>query len=368
MSRLPFSLALALSAGRLLAADFVPSHYLDSIPSDCLPGDCSLREALLAANESPGPDRIVLSAGFYTLTRFGLDDDAGAGDLDVTEDLEIVGPAVTMTRIDADGFGPNYDEPVITVHAGTALTLRGLTLAMGKQDGIDVSGTLIVERCEIRENSFNGSGAGIVASDSAASIVVRDSAIVNNGRGIQMAGGELAVANTTFTSNNAFQISLTNVTLASCRHCTLADLLDGNPEIRLDGTTLELEASLVDGDCQLINGGEVSSLGGNLESPGDSCGLVAHVDSIAVGDPGLSTLGDHGGPTRTFDLAVDSAAVARVDASQCDGVDQRGVGRGEGFFDCDAGAVERTATAPPTPIFHDGFEQGNDNAWSFADV
>ena len=65
-------------------------------------GFCSLREAVLAANENGanasdcgkgdgGLDVIQLGAFHYTLSRSGVDDSAANGDLDVTDDLTIVG-------------------------------------------------------------------------------------------------------------------------------------------------------------------------------------------------------------------------------------------------------------------------------------
>jgi len=70
----------------------------DSLAVD---GNCTLREAIIAANTDAavdacpagsGADVVVVPAGTYTLTLIGADEDAAAtGDLDVTADLEIDG-------------------------------------------------------------------------------------------------------------------------------------------------------------------------------------------------------------------------------------------------------------------------------------
>jgi CSLREA domain-containing protein len=49
--------------------------------------DCSLCEAVIAANANPGADDIALPAGNYVLTIGGVGEDTGAtGDLDLTDD------------------------------------------------------------------------------------------------------------------------------------------------------------------------------------------------------------------------------------------------------------------------------------------
>ena len=73
-------------------------------------GNCSLREAIRAANldqavdacaAGNGADTIVLQNGVtYTLTRAGADDTAILGDLDITDDVTIVG---SNAIIDANG-------------------------------------------------------------------------------------------------------------------------------------------------------------------------------------------------------------------------------------------------------------------------
>src|SRR4051794_3163596 len=64
----------------------------------------SLREAVLAANASPGvPDTINLPAGTYTLTRTGADEDSAAtGDLDLWDDVTIRGAGAATTVVDGN--------------------------------------------------------------------------------------------------------------------------------------------------------------------------------------------------------------------------------------------------------------------------
>src|SRR5207244_3305019 len=68
--------------------------------------DCSLREAIIAANPvGTGADTINVPAGSYRLTLAGGDNTAATGDLDIRDDMTIVGAGASSTVIDAGGAG-----------------------------------------------------------------------------------------------------------------------------------------------------------------------------------------------------------------------------------------------------------------------
>lgn len=97
------------------AATFVVTTTADPSPGSCDPQDCSLREAILAANAAPGADTILVPAGTYTLQLVGVDDTGVAGDLDITD----------TTTIRASGGG-------VTVDANGAVTGdRGFDIVSG---------------------------------------------------------------------------------------------------------------------------------------------------------------------------------------------------------------------------------------------
>ena len=82
-------------------------------------GNCTLREAVIAANTDAGVDDcpagsgadvIVVPAGAYGLTLAGTGEDAAAsGDLDVTADVEIQGAGAATTAIDANHIDRVFD-------------------------------------------------------------------------------------------------------------------------------------------------------------------------------------------------------------------------------------------------------------------
>lgn len=349
----------------LAAVDFVVTRYDDPFPNGCAPTDCSLREAALDADDTAGADRILLSAGKYDLTRFTGDDEGVLGDLDLHDEVEIVGAGATMTTIDAAPIGTLAEDPVISAF-GT-LVLRDLKLTGSQVDGIRVFGAdVTIERCDVTNNSFQGNGAGVRATGGG-DLVIRDSSIINNGNGVEAIDVTAELENVTFHSNNAFQIFVGTGTLLFCTHCTVVDNPTGNGEVRVSNGIAFFANSIVSGNCEELAGGIVATQGGNVESPGDTCNFSTAADREDEPTAGLSALGDHGGATRTFDLLTGSPALALVEDGACSPHDQRGVARSpHPFEECDAGALERTANPLRTPIFADGFQQGDEEAWSAA--
>jgi hypothetical protein len=108
--------------------------------------------------------------------------------------------------------------------------------------------------------------------------------------------------------------------------------------------------SLIDGGCEHYQYQEtlpVMSLGHNIESPGDTCGLThpSDLDNVITDALKLGPLQDNGGPTMTHALGAGSVAIDRI-LPYCvdpDGAavatDQRGEPRPAGAG-CDVGAFE----------------------------
>lgn len=71
---------------------FTVTKTTDTNDGACTLDDCSLREAVIAANATPGLDIISLPAGTYTLSIPGAEEDfAATGDLDVREGVTFAG-------------------------------------------------------------------------------------------------------------------------------------------------------------------------------------------------------------------------------------------------------------------------------------
>ncbi|MCJ7738099.1 MAG: CSLREA domain-containing protein, partial [Anaerolineae bacterium] len=157
--------------------------------------DCSLREAVIAANSTPGDDVIDLPAATYLLTIKGSPSvNPAYGDLDIEREqgtTTILGSGRDVTVIDASGLRsepvPSPDR-VFTVHYHAGLELVGVTVTGGytenalsaDRDGGGIwngNGTLTVTDCLIEGNVAGGNGGGIANSYGTATIsntIIRD--------------------------------------------------------------------------------------------------------------------------------------------------------------------------------------------------
>ena len=243
---LVLSLALAASAH---ATMITVTSTADSLVVD---GNCTLREAIIAANTDTaidacpagsGADVIVVPAGTYTLTLTGAGEDAAAtGDLDVTADVEIDGAGAAATVIDGNGTDRVFDIDPGEVVSRT-VRLSGMTLqngggvnfggavrssgiltiadsvvqtsaATGAGGGIYSDGSLSLERCVIRDNSASAGpleggaaqGGGITAGFNGYVLNVVDSTISGNtvfaaGDYAYSVGGGISAADLTMTGS-----------------------------------------------------------------------------------------------------------------------------------------------------------------------
>ena len=91
-----------LANGFAIAATIDVTRF-DDPPGPCGVDGCSLRQAVLQANLTPGADTITLHAGTYKLKLQGDDAIAAAGDLDITDTLTIDGDPAGGTIINAKG-------------------------------------------------------------------------------------------------------------------------------------------------------------------------------------------------------------------------------------------------------------------------
>ncbi len=160
LHRLPTLLwsTLLLVASPVSAMDITVDLLGDPIPNGCTPGDCSLREAVTLANSLAGPDRILLPATPVLplqLSIAGSGENANAtGDLDVLDDLEIIGSGPATTTL----VQTTADRVLHTVMAvDKRLVLRGLTIQGGSSS--DGGGLLSQSLVTVEDAAFVGNDA-----------------------------------------------------------------------------------------------------------------------------------------------------------------------------------------------------------------
>lgn len=387
------SLLTAPSAG---AETFKPTRFNDPAPGPCKPKDCSLREAITAANQADGPDRVVLRSGEYEITRpdDGTDDNDD-GDFDITSEMTIKGAGAKKTTVNGNfvhgvfqflGFSPRKING-LTVSRGnatnsaggifigpSAATVRDVvvksSVAPGNGGGIvSFSPELTLDRVTLRGNAAGQQGGGIFLGVSVADsdVLIRSSAIYAN----EATDGAGLTADETDTTSPQNQLSarVSNSTIDGNKAEN-----DGGGALAIAGATLKLDhvtvahnTAEVDGSGGGAGGGVAQPAGatfvvvdsivaantvgatgsslqcfgslsgaGNMVSSPAGCSSFPAGPNVVPSDPRIRPLAANGGPTRTVALRAGSPAIGF--ANGCPARDQRGVKRPA---NCDSGAFER---------------------------
>ena len=123
---------LVLLAGDASALTFPVTKTADTVDGTC-DADCSLREAIIAANANGGPDVITLPAGTYNLAiapggESIVANNAAVGDLDISGELTINGAAAATTIVDGQDLSR-----IFHIHAGP-VTINNLTARNGTEE------------------------------------------------------------------------------------------------------------------------------------------------------------------------------------------------------------------------------------------
>jgi CSLREA domain-containing protein len=350
------ALALLVVATQTSAAMFTVNSTADTDDLVCNAApDCTLREAINAANAAPGPDTIDFSV---------------SGTITLGSTLPNVTDTTGLTTIDGAGqsitVSGNNSVRVMIVDLGASLDLRNLTIANGLANvsgdnfggGILNNGTLTMTTSTLT-NNFAVFGGGIFntgtltltsstvsrtvalplitpVGDSAAfgggidnraiamltNSTVSVLAAANEGGGI-LNQGTLNLTNSTVSGNSgvntgggidnlAGTLSLANSTVSG----NSAAFGAGGGIVNYPAAVATVKNTIVanstsGGDCS----GTITSLGHNLSSD-NSCGLdsdganpdTTDGDWINT-DPVLGALANNGGPTDTHALLTGSPAI-----------------------------------------------------------
>jgi hypothetical protein len=403
-------LVLACAAS---AATYTPGTEEDqtpATPADCVAdapasADCSLREAIEAANGTSANDVVEVPAGNYVLDPT-IDSSHGLtiADGSVGGHLLIHGAGARDVTV-IDGGSDGDTARVFTFDHNAAAEVQDLEVTGGAGNGGSNGGAVKIRdnpdavvtftRVWFVDNSAENSGGAI---SNRGRLVLRDSLLSDNIAG-QDGGAienddEMTLINTTLTGNEANGESTTETVDAvvgtgsggaihntnfstededegfmAAINSTIAgnsatgggggvatettgilffsDATEFNAITNYTNTIVADNSAPTDPNCQNNQSSSdpnPSSLGHNIEN-GTSCQFTASGDKNA--EPRLATLGNNGGPTDTLAELDDSPAIDAADASQCPDADQRGVGRPQGAG-CDIGAYERAAAATAT--------------------
>lgn len=342
---------------------FIVTKTADTNDGSC-DADCSLREAVVAANAAFGDDEITVPSGTYTLTITGRGENlAATGDLDIRNSVTIRGAGARKTIIDGGGIDRVFHTPFrgtstpftvnifgLTITGGavpdapgggishdaggatlflTNSTVRGNSAPQGGGIGNGVSGfggTMRIARSTVSGNKASAQGGGIQNTESLTltNTTVSGNKSGNRGGGILQFSGTLGITHSTIAFNTAEQpgggISVNRI-------------VGGGNIPTLLNTIVSNNKSDFEKNCS----DPVTSEGNNLEN-GTTCGFTARGD-LRNKDPRLGALDNNGGPTNTHALGKRSPAID-AGGTPCAPTDQRGVSRPQGRR-CDIGAFER---------------------------
>lgn len=398
------------------ATTYDVNEMTDEIVGPCTILHCTLREAIIDANNHAGADTINIPAGVmvFAVDGGGLgthEDFAATGDLDIRDDVTIVGDGAGSTIINADEMDRVFHIPV----SGLTVSLLSMTITGGgglTQGGDGGGGIwnegsdLAVLLCDVVNNKTGALpmvtyyGGGIFTTlgdlslawttvrgnrgtraggihfqggqtlDISASTISHNVAVENYG-GIYSNTPDATIANSTIAYNSTIQNPGTDVggVFSANDMAITSSTISGNDayavfQNRNSNELLTFTNTAVDGPC--AGGSDAFATGGGnvFETPGH---FVLGPDDLDVSRLDLAPLGSYGGATATmlpypFSPVIDHPG---ADAG-CPAIDQRGWSRpqdgdGDGVSHCDAGAVEFLTHEM---IFGDNFEMGNTLRWS----
>jgi len=176
----------------------------------CTSGNCSLREAIDAANTNPGADDVPVPAGLYLLT---------LGQLTITDDVSIAGADEATTIIDGN---VNLPGRVFEIQSDTVVEISSVTIQNGGSSdyqynplliggGILNRGDLALTDTTVRRNQatdflFQGFGGGIFNDTGTLSLyntTVSGNSVAGSGGGIFNQSGTVNLTDSTVVSNGA---------------------------------------------------------------------------------------------------------------------------------------------------------------------
>jgi CSLREA domain-containing protein len=351
--------------------DLVVTKTADTADGDC-DRDCSLREAVIAANLNPGGnDFITVPAGTYRLTLdpVGPDDSAAEGDLDVIETLGIAGAGARRTIIDASALDPEGRVFDFDPEDGFGfLELQKMTITGGDAGAEEGGGVRAAEELDLfgvrlRDNrAFAGGGAfvegrlimgGTTVSGNIATGATNR--VGGDGGGLLIAG-DAEIANSTISGNEVLRtsdrgagIALASEATLEAEFVTIADNQSAAHAQAAVAGSAQTTATFV--NSLLANAPTADCLtslpvvprafnpGNNLSSDA-TCEFTEGAGDLVGVDPKLGPLRNNGGPTDTHALLRGSPALNAGTFVGRPPSDQRGVKRPQGSA-VDIGAYEK---------------------------
>ncbi|HWS27025.1 MAG TPA: choice-of-anchor Q domain-containing protein, partial [Xanthomonadales bacterium] len=377
-----------------VAVNAVVNSIADPGTGTCDLAECTLREAIVAANATAGLDTISFDPVVFGVARTIT---LTAGELIATQDLNLVGPGAALLSVSGNNSTRLMDASNVSVsisgvtlsggngagsfnngfggaihQVGGSLTLSDVVLSGNACSGTGAGGALVflnntssITRTTISGNSCDTSSA---ISIEASSITIVDSTLSGNsatsGSALILRAGladaSLALTNVTISGNSSVgensaiqsqafagrtaSITLTNSTVSGNTTSNAA----GNGAIwqrPSAGTHLTvLRNSIVAGNTVAgvdkdIEGTADAGSAFNVIGTGGGLSNGVNGNQVGVNNPLLAPLANYGGPTATRALLPGSPAINSGSNGLAPAADQRGIARPQ-LGAADVGAFE----------------------------
>jgi hypothetical protein len=370
-------LAMGLTAASAGANTYRATRHDDPPPGKCKPANCSVREAIRAANQHAGVDQVLLpdSHAEYRLSRpntTGSDEDQNKrGDLDVLDQVTIRHPGGGMATIDARGVdrvldvlpgggtklvrikltgGNNVlnDPPVAHAQArrqgpveagdgGGIFALAGVKLVRSAivanrgadgGGGIESGGRLTLIRSLVSRNkTVQGVGGGVDAFGKPV-VIVRSKITLNHsanaGGGVTVSDNTLRLSKST-VANNVAEQGATGVYLYQAQGRISQSTISGNIARNNSGGGISQTASKLTVVNSTVTGNRADTDGGGIESTIaggqvtlNSVTVARNVANVANGSSVGGGLFAEGGTVKVVNsiIALNRAA---ANPNDCDG-------------------------------------------------
>ncbi len=325
---LALALALLFAPAAIAASTFDVTRFDDPAPNGCAVGDCSLREAAIAANADADPSTINLPSGDYMLTRAGTGDD---GDLDLTKRTDLFAPALTGATVNANGVvtGDRAFEVSayvvmanLTVTGGSA-SADGDGVRRGGGIRVNAGATLIFSGDRVTNSYANGTagaGGGIYVAgllNSSNALITDNRADDGFGGGVYVAaGGSARVDFTVIRANGAdFGGGTAGEGTLTLTHSRLRanSALDGGGAYVFGANEVRIDNSAINGNTATLKGGAIRVRDGSVRITSSTITQNAAPDA-----GGISAYDDGGGSPASVVLG-NSILATNVDSDHADG-------------------------------------------------
>jgi CSLREA domain-containing protein len=313
----------------------------DTDDGSCDVSDCSLREAIKAANDSSGHEQINVPSGTYTITLSGTDDTNALGDFDITDDVTIVGAGSGSTTIRAGTSVGTAIDRIFHVTNSSAVTIEGVTIQYGKVSGtggcVNAAGDITIKDSVVDSCQATNNHGGAIYSDGA---VTLDNTTVSNGNAGNNGGG-VYTNGMTIINGATFENNYSTNKGAGIYNNGTANTITGSGTITF--TNNDTQKSTNDYGGAIYSDGNItftgtSSFTSNDATYGAGIFIGNSASTVVLGTTTFDSnnTSTHGGGMYTYGVQINGDATF---------TDNYSTGAGAGIYSLGANPVHITGTA-----------------------